>query len=101
MQKIFMTEFIIRSLKKELADRFQSMIRLLLFYKGYLLKDGSVFDGTKDKPAIFPLKRLIMGWQMVFHFEGWGKIKSLFHQASLFYSNKSRKNSTQQRLVLK
>src|SRR6187399_403738 len=34
------------------------------FYKGYLLKDGSVFDGTKDKPAIFPLKRLIMGWQI-------------------------------------
>ena len=34
------------------------------FYKGYLLKDGSVFDQTKDKPAIFPLKRLIMGWQI-------------------------------------
>ncbi len=34
------------------------------YYKGYLLKDGSVFDGTKDKPAIFPLKRLIMGWQI-------------------------------------
>ena len=34
------------------------------YYKGYLLKDGSVFDQTKDKPAIFPLKRLIMGWQI-------------------------------------
>ena len=34
------------------------------YYKGYLLKDGSVFDQTKDKPAVFPLKRLIMGWQI-------------------------------------
>ena len=35
-----------------------------VFYKGYLLKDESVFDETKDKPATFPLKRLIMGWQI-------------------------------------
>ena len=35
-----------------------------VFYKGYLLSDNSVFDQTKDKPAIFPLKRLIMGWQI-------------------------------------
>ena len=35
-----------------------------VFYKGYLLKDLSVFDETKDKPATFPLKRLIMGWQL-------------------------------------
>ena len=35
-----------------------------IYYKGYLLKDGSVFDETKDKPATFPLKRLIMGWQI-------------------------------------
>jgi FKBP-type peptidyl-prolyl cis-trans isomerase FkpA len=34
------------------------------FYKGYLFSDLSVFDETKDKPAIFPLKRLIMGWQI-------------------------------------
>src|SRR5688572_31409515 len=34
------------------------------FYKGYLLSDNSVFDATKEKPAIFPLKRLIMGWQI-------------------------------------
>lgn len=32
-------------------------------YKGYLFSDGSVFDQTMDKPAIFPLKRLIRGWQ--------------------------------------
>lgn len=33
-------------------------------YKGTLLKDGSVFDQTKDKPAVFPLRRLIRGWQL-------------------------------------
>lgn len=33
------------------------------FYKGTLL-DGSLFDETKDKPATFPLKRLIAGWQI-------------------------------------
>ena len=35
-----------------------------VYYKGHLLKDGSIFDQTKDKPATFPLKRLIMGWQI-------------------------------------
>jgi len=33
-------------------------------YKGTLLKDGSSFDQTKDKPARFPLQRLIKGWQI-------------------------------------
>lgn len=35
-----------------------------VFYKGYLFSDNSVFDETKDKPATFPLKRLITGWQI-------------------------------------
>lgn len=35
-----------------------------VFYKGSLLKDGSVFDQTKDQPASFPLNRLIKGWQL-------------------------------------
>ncbi len=33
-------------------------------YKGTLLSDGSIFDQTKDKPAVFPLRRLIRGWQL-------------------------------------
>jgi FKBP-type peptidyl-prolyl cis-trans isomerase len=37
---------------------------VIVFYKGSLLKDGSIFDQTKDKPATFPLKRLIKGWQL-------------------------------------
>ena len=35
-----------------------------VFYKGYLFSDLSVFDQTKDKPATFPLNRLIKGWQI-------------------------------------
>jgi len=33
-------------------------------YKGYLFSDGTIFDQTKDKPATFPLSRLIKGWQL-------------------------------------
>jgi hypothetical protein len=35
-----------------------------VYYKGSLLSDGSVFDQTKEKPATFPLNRLIKGWQL-------------------------------------
>lgn len=35
-----------------------------IFYKGYLFENNSVFDQTKEKPATFPLKRLIKGWQI-------------------------------------
>jgi len=36
---------------------------LVVNYKGQLM-NGEVFDQTKDKPATFPLRRLIKGWQM-------------------------------------
>ncbi|TAD81144.1 MAG: hypothetical protein EAY75_18135 [Bacteroidetes bacterium] len=36
---------------------------VVVYYKGYLL-NGEVFDQTKDKPATFPLSRLIKGWQL-------------------------------------
>jgi hypothetical protein len=35
-----------------------------VFYKGSLLKDGTVFDQTKEKTVSFPLTRLIKGWQL-------------------------------------
>ncbi|MDE3251597.1 MAG: DUF3472 domain-containing protein [Bacteroidota bacterium] len=35
-----------------------------VFYKGSLLANGTVFDQTRDKPASFPLNRLIRGWQL-------------------------------------
>jgi FKBP-type peptidyl-prolyl cis-trans isomerase FkpA len=45
-------------------------------YKGYRYADGVVFDQTKDKPARFPLKRLIKGWQTGLPFcNAGGKIK--------------------------
>ncbi len=37
---------------------------VVVHYKGWLFSNGSVFDETKDKPATFPLNRLILGWQI-------------------------------------
>jgi len=61
-----------------------------IYYKGYLLKDGSIFDQTKDKPATFPLKRLIMGWQIgVPLCKVGGKIKIII-SSNLGYSIRTR-----------
>ena len=61
-----------------------------IYYKGYLLKDGSIFDETKDKPATFPLKRLIMGWQIgVPLCKVGGKIKIII-PSNLGYSIRTR-----------
>lgn len=61
-----------------------------VFYKGSLLSDGSVFDQTKEKPATFPLKRLIKGWQIgVPHCKVGGKIK-LVIPSDLAYSIRTR-----------
>ena len=63
---------------------------VIAYYKGYLLKDGSIFDETKDKPAIFPLKRLIMGWQIgVPLCKVGGKIKIII-PSNLGYSIRTR-----------
>lgn len=61
-----------------------------VFYKGSLLSDGSVFDQTKDKPASFPLNRLIKGWQIGLPLckEG-GKIR-LIIPSGLAYNIRSR-----------
>lgn len=61
-----------------------------IYYKGYLLKDGSIFDQTKDKPATFPLKRLIIGWQIgVPLCKVGGKIKMII-SSNLGYSIRTR-----------
>ncbi|MEO6254887.1 MAG: FKBP-type peptidyl-prolyl cis-trans isomerase [Ferruginibacter sp.] len=37
---------------------------VVVHYKGSLFSNGSIFDQTKEKPATFPLGRLIKGWQL-------------------------------------
>lgn len=63
---------------------------VVAFYKGYLFNDGSIFDQTKDKPATFPLRRLIKGWQVgVPLCKVGGKIK-LVIPSDLAYSIRTR-----------
>jgi FKBP-type peptidyl-prolyl cis-trans isomerase len=61
-----------------------------LFYKGYLMKDGSVFDQTKDKLATFPLARLIKGWQLAVPKARVGGSIRIFIPSTLAYSIRSR-----------
>lgn len=59
-------------------------------YKGYLFANDSVFDQTREKPATFPLKRLIRGWQIgVPLCKVGGKIK-LVIPSDLAYSIRTR-----------
>ena len=58
---------------------------LVVNYKGQLL-NGFVFDESKTKPAVFPLKRLIKGWQIGLPFcKQGGKIRLIIPSA-LAYS---------------
>lgn len=71
-----------------------------VFYKGFLLKDGSVFDQTKDKPATFPLKRLIRGWQVAVPLcRVGGKIR-IFIPSALAYTIRSRSKAIPPNSVL-
>jgi FKBP-type peptidyl-prolyl cis-trans isomerase FkpA len=59
-------------------------------YKGYLFSNGEIFDQTKEKPATFPLGRLIRGWQLgVPKIKIGGKIKLVIPSA-LAYSIRTR-----------
>lgn len=59
-------------------------------YKGSLLSDGTVFDQTREKPATFPLNRLIKGWQIgVPLLNVGGKIKIVI-PSGLAYSIRTR-----------
>ncbi|MBU6262714.1 MAG: DUF3472 domain-containing protein [Bacteroidetes bacterium] len=51
-------------LQEGTGDYVRATDTVTVHYKGTLLKDGSIFDQTKDKPARFPLQRLIKGWQI-------------------------------------
>ncbi len=63
---------------------------LSVFYRLTLLNDGSLVDDIKDKPAMFPLKRLIKGWQIgVPLCKVGGKIK-LVIPSGLAYSIRTR-----------
>jgi FKBP-type peptidyl-prolyl cis-trans isomerase len=72
-------------LKEGAGEKVSINDTLVVNYKGQLL-NGFIFDQTKDKPATFPLKRLIKGWQagLIFCREG-GKIR-LVIPSSLGYS---------------
>lgn len=59
-------------------------------YKGYLFSNGIVFDQTKDKPATFPLQRLIKAWQLAVPLcKVGGKIKIVI-PSDLAYSIRTR-----------
>ncbi len=63
---------------------------VVVFYKGYLFSDDSVFDQTKETPATFPLNRLIRGWQLGLpQCKVGGKIK-LVIPSGLAYSIRTR-----------
>jgi FKBP-type peptidyl-prolyl cis-trans isomerase len=58
---------------------------LTVHYKGSLFADGSIFDQTKDKPATFPLERLIKGWQLALvHCKVGGKMKLYLTSGSAY-----------------
>jgi hypothetical protein len=77
-------------LKEGTGNTIQNSDTVTVHYKGYLLSDGTLFDQTKDKPATFPLSRLIKGWQLgVPLCKTGGKIK-LVIPSGLAYSIRTR-----------
>ncbi len=60
-----------------------------VYYKGSLL-NGDTFDSTKDKPASFPLSRLIKGWQVAVPLCRIGGKIQLIIPSSLGYGIRSR-----------
>ena len=57
-------------------------------YKGSLM-NGEIFDQTKEKPAVFPLKRLIKGWQTGIPFCKQGGSIRLIIPSALAYSTRN------------
>lgn len=73
---------------------------ITVFYKGYLLKDGTIFDQTKEKPATFPLNRLIKGWQLGLNQTKLGSKIQLIIPSGLAYTIRSRSNTIPPNSVL-
>lgn len=69
------------------------------YYKGSLL-NGEVFDQTKEKPASFPLSRLIKGWQIGLPLCRVGGKIQLIIPSSLGYSIRSRSSKIPPNSVL-
>ncbi len=87
-------------LKEGTGDYVSVNDTVTVFYKGSLLKDGSIFDQAKDKPATFPLKKLIKGWQVGLPAcKVGGKIR-LFIPSGLAYTIRSRSKSIPPNSVL-
>jgi FKBP-type peptidyl-prolyl cis-trans isomerase FkpA len=61
-----------------------------VFYKGYVFNTTNVFDETKDKPASFPLNRLIKGWQIAIPKVNVGGIVKIIIPSGLSYSIRTR-----------
>ncbi|MBK6936008.1 MAG: FKBP-type peptidyl-prolyl cis-trans isomerase [Chitinophagaceae bacterium] len=61
-----------------------------VFYKGTLFGTGEIFDQTRDKPATFPLNRLIRGWQIGVPLCKVGATIKLVIPSALAYSIRTR-----------
>jgi len=87
-------------LKEGNGDYVRTTDTVTVFYKGTLLKDGSIFDQTKEKPARFPLQRLIKGWQIgLVKCRVGGKIKIII-PSGIAYGMRSRSKAIPANSVL-
>ena len=77
-------------LKEGTGDLVKVSDTVTVFYKGSLLSDGTVFDQTKEKPATFPLSRLIKGWQIAVPFCKVGGKISIVIPSAMAYTIRSR-----------
>jgi FKBP-type peptidyl-prolyl cis-trans isomerase len=71
-----------------------------VFYKGTLLGDGSIFDQTKEKPAVFPLQRLIRGWQLAVPMSRVGGTVRIIIPSGQAYGIRARSNAIPPNSVL-
>lgn len=61
-----------------------------IFYKGYIMGTDKVFDQTTNEPRVFPLGRLIKGWQIGLEDLHVGEKVKLLIPSGLAYSIRTR-----------